>query len=160
MFSLKKRQEGFTIIELLIVIVVIGILATLVIVTFTGIQQKARDSKRKTDINAIDTTLESYYGDNNYYPTLAQLNSSGSTTDDWVKDNLKGFDPATLQDPKGTTTTLVAGTTPSATQYAYSVKNATGGTCDNTAGNECTDFTVSAKLEADGSTFSKHSNNN
>ena len=60
MYSLKKRQSGFTIVELLIVIVVIGILATLVIVTFTGIQQKARNSKRQTDINALGSHIEAY----------------------------------------------------------------------------------------------------
>ena len=58
MVSLKQRQSGFTIVELLIVIVIIGILATLVIVTFSGVQQKARDSERKTDINAIAGQLE------------------------------------------------------------------------------------------------------
>lgn len=158
MFTLKKRQEGFTIVELLIVIVVIGILATLVIVTFTGIQQKARDSKRKTDVNAIQSSLENFYGSNNYYPTLTQLNdNSGSTS--WVSQNMKGFDVSALQDPKGTSPTLISGTTPGATQYAYNVVNASGGSCDNTTGNECVNYQVSAKLEADGSTFSKKSNN-
>ena len=44
MISLKK-QKGFTLVELLIVIIIIGILATLVIVTFSGVQAKARDSR-------------------------------------------------------------------------------------------------------------------
>jgi prepilin-type N-terminal cleavage/methylation domain-containing protein len=55
MISLKKRNQGFTIVELLIVIVVIAILALLVITTYSGIQQKARNSKRSTDIQAIQT---------------------------------------------------------------------------------------------------------
>jgi prepilin-type N-terminal cleavage/methylation domain-containing protein len=50
MISLKnKASKGFTIVELLIVIVVIGILAALVVTTYNGIQQKARDTERKTD---------------------------------------------------------------------------------------------------------------
>ncbi|MEO8863266.1 MAG: prepilin-type N-terminal cleavage/methylation domain-containing protein, partial [Candidatus Saccharimonadales bacterium] len=48
--ALKVKQQGFTIVELLIVIVVIGILAALVITTFTGIQQKGRDTERTTDL--------------------------------------------------------------------------------------------------------------
>src|SRR6185437_12535445 len=98
-----KNQQGFTIVELLIVIVVIGILATLVIVTFSGIQQKARNTKRQTDINAIDSTVEAYFAQNGYYPTLANMNDSTFRTA-----NLKGFDPAALQDPKGSAQTLAA----------------------------------------------------
>src|SRR5580698_7400255 len=97
MISLKQKSKGFTIVELLIVIVVIAILATLVIVTFTGIQQKARDSKRQTDIDALDSHLEAFYANNGYYPTITDLQSST-----WVSANMKGFDPTALTDPKGT----------------------------------------------------------
>lgn len=47
------KQKGFTIVELLIVIVVIGILAAITIVAFTGVQARARDSQRKSDLAAI-----------------------------------------------------------------------------------------------------------
>lgn len=148
MRSLKQRQSGFTIVELLIVIVVIGILATLVIVTFSGIQQKARDTKRQTDINAIDSTVEAYYASNGNYPTLANMNDPTFRTA-----NLKGFDPAALQDPKGSSQTLAA--TASTTQYGYV---ATPANCDNGANGQCTAFTVSAILESNGNTYSKQSN--
>lgn len=146
MHSLKKRQQGFTIVELLIVIVVIGILATLVIVTFSGIQQKARNTKRQTDINAIDSTVEAYYAQNGYYPTLTNMNDSTFRTT-----NLKGFDPNALQDPKGSTQTLAAATTASAYGYV-----ATPSGCDNTT-TQCTAFVVTATLEG-GGTYSKQSN--
>jgi type II secretion system protein G len=154
MVSLKNKSKGFTIVELLIVIVVIGILATLVIVTFTGIQQKARDSKRKTDIGAVQAALESYYSSNNTYPTAAHLNSAT-----WLSGNLKGFDPNALKDPKGNSTTVVEDSaTPSDTQYAYKV---TPANCDDTSGSTtpCTNFGIYAKLEGDGTTISKVSNN-
>ena len=47
------KQRGFTIVELLIVIVVIGVLAAITIVAYNGIQSRARDSARVSDINAI-----------------------------------------------------------------------------------------------------------
>lgn len=53
--------KGFTIVELLIVIVVIGILAALVISTFAGAQARARDVQRKTDIKAIAKALEVHH---------------------------------------------------------------------------------------------------
>src|SRR6185437_14654013 len=97
MISLKQKSKGFTIVELLIVIVVIAILATLVIVTFTGIQQKARDSQRQTDITALDQHLEAFYGENGYYPTLKDLQTTS-----FVADNMKGLDPQALVSPEGT----------------------------------------------------------
>ncbi len=158
MVSLKNKSKGFTIVELLIVIVVIGILATLVIVTFTGIQQKARDSKRKTDVGAVQAALESYYSSNNTYPTLANLQDST-----WLKTNLKGFDPSALQDPKGASTSTV-GATASSTQYGYVVTADTGTvdtpvTCD-AAATPCTNFKITADLETGSNqTVSKQSNN-
>jgi general secretion pathway protein G len=76
MISLKnKASKGFTIVELLIVIVVIGILAALVVTTYNGIQQKARDTERKTDVNALHGQIEAYQAQNGKYPTLAGRNS-------------------------------------------------------------------------------------
>lgn len=148
MYSLKK-QKGFTIVELLIVIVVIGILATLVIVTFSGIQQKARNTKRQTDINAISSHVEAFYAANGYYPTLAHMNDAT-----WRGTNTKGLDPAALKDPKGSAGTLVG--TAAANSYAYAPTTDANGDC---SGDEttCTKYTLTATLEG-GGTYVKQSN--
>ena len=148
----SKKVKGFTIVELLIVIVVIGILATLVIVTFSGIQQKGRDSQRKTDINAVAGHVSAFYADKGYYPTLNDLNNAT-----WRSTNTKGLDAEALKDPKGTTAALANATT--ATAYGYV---ASGGTaCDNgqpsSETNACEAYTLTATLEA-GGTYSKTSN--
>lgn len=65
----KYRSTGFTIVELLIVIVVIAILAAISMVAFTGIQQRARDSTRDADIAQIAKALELYYIDHGKYPS-------------------------------------------------------------------------------------------
>lgn len=57
-------KRGFTIVELLIVIVVIAILAAISIVAYNGIQQRARDSQRKNDVAAIAKALKLYRVDN------------------------------------------------------------------------------------------------
>ncbi|MCA9325108.1 prepilin-type N-terminal cleavage/methylation domain-containing protein [Candidatus Saccharibacteria bacterium] len=145
MISLKKRQSGFTIVELLIVIIVIGILATLVIVTFTGIQQKARDNQRQTDVAAVASHVEAFNAQNGYYPSLADLQSSA-----FLSASLKGLDPDALIDPKGT---ALAGTT-SATAYGYETTGCTNTTATS-ATNQCTGFTLTATLEAGGTVVKK-----
>ena len=153
MISLKKKSKdskGFTIVELLIVIVVIAILATLVIVTFEGIQQKARDSKRQTDVDALASHLAAFYANNGYYPTVTDLQTAS-----WVSSNMKGFDPSALTDPKGN---AITGNAPASGTYAYSYVTVGCTTSSpSSSTNECTSFTLTAELEA-GGTFVKASN--
>src|SRR3989344_151464 len=153
MVSLKHKQQGFTIVELLIVIVVIGILATLVITTFTGIQQKARNTKRQTDINTLHSQVEAYYAQKGRYPTLTNINTPA-----FITANMKGLDPATLCDPKAGTTTCTLADNPAANTYAYHVRAADGTTaCDNTT-TDCGNYVLTATLETSG-TYVKNSLN-
>lgn len=144
----RKNNRGFTIVELLIVIVVIGILAALVIVTYNGIQQKARDTERKTDIKAIQGQLEAYWANQAKYPTMAQLNDSTFRTT-----NMKGLDPSALADPKNAGSQQVCATA-AANCYGYAV---TPAGCDNTT-TDCDNYTLTANLES-GGTFVVQSNN-
>ncbi len=71
-----KSKSGFTIVELLIVIVVIAILAAITIVAYNGIQQRARDSRMMGDLTSASKQLELYAVDNSRYPTsVAELKS-------------------------------------------------------------------------------------
>ena len=49
----RKNNQGFTLVELLIVVVIIAILAAITIVVYNGIQQRARDSRRAEDMHTI-----------------------------------------------------------------------------------------------------------
>ena len=144
--KLNKDQRGFTIVELLIVIVVIGILAALVITTFTGIQQKARNTERTTDIKAVHGQVEAFYAQKGYYPSLTDLNNSG-----WRSTNMKGLDQEALKDPKGSGYTVAS--SPSATSYSYAVTNSSSGSCESDD-TTCTTYTLTATLEG-GGTFTK-----
>lgn len=140
MRSLKsyKRQEGFTIVELLIVIVVIGILAALVITTFTGIQQRARNTERETDIKAMHGQVEAYYAENGYYPTLAVLIAP-----------MPGLDAEALMAP-GAGAAQVNAAAATTLKYQYAPEPST---CNNTTEN-CTGYTLEAALEG-GGTYTK-----
>lgn len=68
MMQRAKNQKGFTLIELLVVIAIIGLLATLAVVSLNNARQKARDAKRKSDLNAIATAMELYNAEVGVYP--------------------------------------------------------------------------------------------
>ena len=70
------KSRGFSIVELVIVITIMGILMSLATVTFIGTKANARDSERKADLQAIALHLETYYRDNGSYPSTADLGSN------------------------------------------------------------------------------------
>lgn len=70
-------MRGFTIVELLIVIVVIAILAAITLVAYNGAQGRARDSQRVADLKTIMKALEVYKINNGAYPTPAPTPNAG-----------------------------------------------------------------------------------
>ncbi len=67
----QTKQKGFTIVELLIVIVIIGILAAISIVAYNGVTQKARDDRRASNARNVVNALSSYQAENGTWPTGA-----------------------------------------------------------------------------------------
>jgi len=77
--SYNNQTRGFTIVELLIVIVVIGILAAVTIVSFNGVSTRARDASRSSAITSVQKALEMYRIDNNdLYPSVGSDNAGYS----------------------------------------------------------------------------------
>ncbi len=70
--SRKADEKGFTLLEMMIVIVILGILAGLVAPQFMDEPQKARVVKAKLEMESIETSLKKFYLDNGYYPSTEQ----------------------------------------------------------------------------------------
>jgi len=63
------KFRSFTLIEVLIVISIIGVLTTIVVVSYRGVQKKSRDDRRVADLSTIASALDQYYENNaNKYP--------------------------------------------------------------------------------------------
>jgi general secretion pathway protein G len=67
--NLRRAQAGFTLIEIMVVVIIIGLLAAVVVPQFLSKVDDARVSKAKQDIQAIETALTMYKLDNYSYPT-------------------------------------------------------------------------------------------
>jgi|KBSMisStaDraftv2_1062788.scaffolds.fasta_scaffold75090_3 general secretion pathway protein G len=68
----KKQDKGFTLVELLIVIVILGILATVTVFAVTGITNKGKTSACQSDAKTIQTAEEAYSANNGVYTATQQ----------------------------------------------------------------------------------------
>lgn len=88
MRSLNKSTNGFTIVELLIVVVVIAILAAITIVSYNGITEKSRYAAMRSDLQSINKAILMYHAENGTYPITP--GSSATCSGSWC-----GWDQAT-----------------------------------------------------------------
>jgi general secretion pathway protein G len=70
--KMRRSQGGFTLIELMVVILIIGLLATIVVQSLRGATDKAKRVKAEADISEIKTALDRYYLDVGSYPNTEQ----------------------------------------------------------------------------------------
>jgi len=121
---MKRSQSGFTVIELIVVIVLLASASVLFFVQKNNIQVAARDDKRKTAINAIYYNLEEvFYTKNQYYPNKLDAKQ------------LPAMDAALLTDPSGFAINDETGLS----NYHYDPINCNG--------DKCTGYTLRTLLE-------------
>lgn len=102
----RRGREGFTLIELMVVIVILGVLAGLIVPQFMDEPQKARVVKAKLQMESISTALKKFYIDNGFYPAteqgleaLVRKPSVGRTPKNYSP---SGYLPKVPKDPWGT----------------------------------------------------------
>lgn len=120
-FMRKENQKGFSLVELMIVLVIIGILAAVGVPIYTSNVQKAKMSEADAALGTIRTALRVYYAENGHYPSLSSATPAVSagigikanelsggnkyfTNDNWftiVSDSAAGTYTITLLDSAG-----------------------------------------------------------
>jgi prepilin-type N-terminal cleavage/methylation domain-containing protein len=127
--SLLKKEKGFTLIEIVLVLAIAGLILVIVFLALSGAQKSRRDTQRKTDIGRVAAQLEQYASNNNGdYPTTAAL--LGNFVAAYITPNATDY-----QDPS------------TGAQYtiAYSNGNAPAtGTMDYMNGDDCNGATMQA----------------
>jgi len=73
------HRRGFTILELLVVMAIIGILAAIGLASYPGVQQKARDARRKSDLASLARGMEMFYNDYGRYPVITAASDMGTS---------------------------------------------------------------------------------
>ena len=72
MFKRLKNQSGMTLIEIMVVITIIGLIATIVTVNVMGRMDQAKVSTTKTQIKNLESALDAFRADNGFYPSTEQ----------------------------------------------------------------------------------------
>ena len=135
MLNTKIKQSGFTIVELLIVIVVIAILAAISIVAYNGIQNRGKASSAQSAANSLDKKIEVYNAVNSQYPiTTSTITGAGvqgtvttATTSDWYSAPNSAFTTAAL--PANTGGLWASTAAPTDPKVVYYTNYTTSGGC-------------------------------
>ncbi len=132
MKRLQNNNQGFTVIELLVAILVLLVIAGVAVSNIRGLRADNRDEMRKRDINAIYYQLEAFHERSGYYPQKVSA------------DTLKGLDPDSLKDANEVTLGQAG------SEYTYQARGCKNG--------KCASFELSTELERE-ATYTKLSLN-
>lgn len=147
-----QKDSGFTIVELLVVIVVIGILAAITIISYTGVTARAKTTQSQSNAQSAQTVAEAYNADEGFYPPTAAAFSTGSLSTKLpanmsVVPGVGGTGGAFTGSPASLVT--LWGTTILAKNFTKTVTWACSPTCTNPTGGRITYYDFSKGLQSE-----------
>lgn len=86
------KKTGFSLIELLVVISIIGVLSAVLVANFMGMRERARDAQKIQDLYAVKNALRMYYNDHQSYPSSDGLNASKTILSGQLDDYISAID--------------------------------------------------------------------
>lgn len=88
-----RRERGFTLVELMVVIIILGLLATVVAPNVIRHLGKAEETKAETDLKAIDSAINLYFITNRRMPKMVDLTTPDKKGESYLKDFEEGQEP-------------------------------------------------------------------
>lgn len=151
--KLTLNQNGYSAIELVLLGVIVIILASILLASYSGIRIRERNNTRISDIKTIQQNLEIFYARSGFYPSLDEMN-----TPSWTNANVKQIPKSDLIDPSSKVKTQLFTTKSTKTNFGYNVSSTTGASCDNKTV-ACSQYILSATLEGGSGIFTEKSLN-
>lgn len=147
-----KNTSGFTIVEVTVVVIVLGLLVSIVMMSYYKIQADSRDTTREGNVTAIADALEKYYVKNGEYPSIPSIVSNTAGNTGTVVASKLGIEATDLKMPRalsGVTNSLTSAATPTNDTISYVSTDASSSCQTNTSGG-CTQFSLKYTKENSG----------
>lgn len=140
-----NNRNGYTLVELIVIIVTIGILSAIASLTYITVQQQSKDSQREASAAIVSESLEKYFSQNGEYPAVSKMTASDATT----PKNLLGLNSLDSliapRSPAGSTTNIWAtGSASNTSRLTYSANTDTSAACltGTSATDVCDDYKI------------------